>query len=75
MDDVRLTLSTRTDWARFVPHALDSEQTTRQMVELGAAEFVRFRGVVTVVVIVQGLSGSRMMSWRGSEELSVGLPL
>lgn len=70
MEDVRLTLSTRTDWARFVPYALDSEQTTSQMVQLGSSEFVRFRGVVTVVVLVQGLTGSRMMSWRGTEEIA-----
>jgi hypothetical protein len=70
MEDVRLTLSTRTSWSKFVPHALDAEQTTRQMIELGSSEFVRFRGVVTVVVVVQGLAGSRMMTWRGAEEVS-----
>jgi hypothetical protein len=69
-EDVRLTLSTRTAWSKFVPAALDSEKTTSEMIKLGAAEFLRYRGVLTVEVIVQSATGSRLMVWRGSEEVA-----
>ncbi len=70
-EDVRLTLSTRSAWTKFVPAALDSEKVTSQMIELGSSEFVRFRGIRTVEVIVQGPTGSRLMVWRGAEEVAV----
>ena len=68
IEDVRLTLSTRTAWAKFMPWALDAEETTREMIQLGAAEFLRYRGVVTVEVLVQAANTSRWMVWRGTSE-------
>lgn len=70
MEDLRLTISTRATWCRYVPAAIDSEQATRQMVELGASEFLRFRGVLTVAVLVQSATASRSMTWRGTEEIA-----
>lgn len=70
-ENVKLTLSTRSDWAQWVPHQPGSAETTRRLIELGAAEFLRFRGVRTVEVRAEGESGSRMMVWRGTEEVSI----
>ncbi len=70
-ENVKLTLSTRTGWAQWVTQEPGGPETTGRMIELGATEFVRFRGIRTVEVRAEGESGSRMMVWRGCEEVSI----
>lgn len=70
-EDVRLRINTRSDWGQWVSYPLRSAEVSRRMIELGSHEFVRFRGVRTVEVTVVGTGGTRMMAWRGTEEVGV----
>ena len=68
-EDSRITVNTRTEWSKFVAGAIDAEETTAAMIKLGAAEFIRFRGVRTVEISVHDSTSSRMMVWRGTDIL------
>lgn len=71
-EETKITLNTRQDWCQWIETSSSrSAETTRRMIELGAAEFVRYRGALTVEVRVESPTGSRLMVWRGIGEESI----
>jgi len=71
VEDCRVRVSTRGDWAQWITYPVRSPEVTSKMIDIGVAEFLKYRGVRTVEVVVQGANSSRMMVWRGSEEVTI----
>tara|TARA_R110002124_G_scaffold225554_1_gene390878 strand:- start:187 stop:498 length:312 start_codon:yes stop_codon:yes gene_type:complete len=66
VEDYRLTINTRSDWSQWLPASYD---VTSRMIELGTNDFLRYRGIRTVEVLMHQGSASRIMVWRGLEEV------